>query len=119
MSKDISSLPTSILITFQNIVAGANQSMDTFATELDELLKQKKLPKDFVVKTNEELFKKVEANNQIIMDIDNEVLSRMKKTFPTATTGKILDSYVKKAHQELQDYNKKSDKPKPDLKIKR
>ena len=115
-------MSTEVLMSYQNIIAVANQHMDKFATEIVEDKKTNVVSEDFVKEMHEYLGAKVKANNEIIYEIDKEILSRVKKSLPGATLGNIMTSVFKRYEKELErmkELNKKPSRPKPDLTVKR
>lgn len=97
----VKEMGTSQLMTYQQVLGLANEQMDQFATNMDELHKQGKISKTFNEEVTRELQPKVEANNNVLTDIENEIYYRIRRDFTESTTPNSLGNYFKRYREEL------------------
>lgn len=98
----VKTLGTSQLMTYQQILGLANEQMDRFATDMDEMSKRDNavISERFAQEVSSELQPRVEANNKILSEIEKEIYSRVTRDFNEATTPNIIGAYVKRFHGE-------------------
>lgn len=92
MSKKLENISTPSLLAYQQIVGVANQQMDRFATDVQEMVEKKQIDKDYFDNLVKDLDPKVHANNVILEEIDKELLRRVNRDLKGATTGRIMTS---------------------------
>lgn len=101
MSKDIKNLATSQLMTYQQIIGMANEQMDRYATDMEEFAKAGTVSQGFFQEIMREMGPKVQANNEVLTQIERELFGRAKRDFPTATLPSVMDRYMKRYHEEV------------------
>jgi len=114
MGKDLSKLSTQYLITAQSMVAMASREMYTYHNRIEGQQAEKKIVSDEFLKEQEEILqKKIDRNNKIIKSVDDELMRRIARDFPDATTSRYVDILHEKHNQEVARFQKLKPEEKP------
>lgn len=112
MAKSIDNQPTSTLMTYQQMIGLANQQMDQFKEDIENIQKEGTISEAYVKETQAKIDQKIGKNNELLKVIEDELFKRVRRDNKGATTSEYMNILFRQFHEEKANYKKRHEKKK-------
>lgn len=118
MAKNLSELPTSVLLNYQQLIEFGSREMYALFEHVTKQAEAGSVSKDYEKTLEASLRPKIEANNSVVEKIEKEIFSRIRNQFGRDVTLSNVMSKLTAGYEQEVERVKKMTENKPTIKKK-